>query len=128
MASPVFSSNDRISHYYIAPKRSQAGGGIRGILLGRYMKVKFMHVRYWATFFMALLEALASPAIPPGPERAMGAGGPFVIDTFLMWTANDPVRHHDRLSFGVRDERKHFLRDIYIVANIPSFQEPAPEV
>src|SRR5689334_13151710 len=74
------------------------------------------------------MEALASPAIPPGPERAMGAGGPLVIDTVLMWTANDPVRHHDRLSCGLRDERKHFVRDIYIVANIPVFREPAPEV
>ena len=63
-----------------------------------------------------------------GPERTIRAGGSFVVDTFFVWTANDPVRHHDRLSSSVCDEREHFLRHIDVVANIAAFGEPALEV
>jgi hypothetical protein len=61
-------------------------------------------------------------------EWAIRAGGSFVVDTLFVWTANDPVRHHDRLSSSVCDEREHFHRHIDIVANIAAFGEPALEV
>src|SRR5271163_4746003 len=75
-----------------------------------------------------LLQELACPAVSPDPERAIGTGGSFVIDTLLVWAANDPVCHHDRLSSGLRDEREHLLRNIGIVANVAASGEPASQV
>src|ERR1700760_937010 len=69
----------------------------------------------------ALVSPLTGPAVSPGPERALRAGGTLIIDTLLVWTADDPVRHHDRLSTCLPDEREHLLRHICIVANIATF-------
>ena len=75
-----------------------------------------------------LVQALASPAVAASPKRARRTGGPFVIDTFFMWTAYNSVCHHDGPGPGRLDEPEHFFRNADIVADVGPFGEPSSEV
>jgi hypothetical protein len=70
----------------------------------------------------------AGPTVASSPEWASRAGGPFVIDAFFMWAADNSVRHHDRSSSGCVDELEHFFQNVSIVADIGLIEEPTSKV
>jgi hypothetical protein len=51
-----------------------------------------------------------------------------VIDTFLVWTAYNSVRHHDGPGTSRLEECEHFFRNSSIAADIGPFGEPTPKV
>jgi hypothetical protein len=65
-----------------------------------------------------LVQALAGPAVPSRPERAIRKGGAFVIDAFFMGAADNLVGHDNRLGSGPRYERQHFFDHPDVVADV----------
>jgi len=74
------------------------------------------------------VQPLARPAVAAGPVRARRTGGSFVIDAFFVWTADNPVSHHDGSGSSPVYEREHFCRNSGIIADIGLFGEPASKV
>ena len=64
------------------------------------------------------MQALAGPAVPSRPERAIRKGGAFVIDAFFMGAADNLVGHDNRLGSGPRYERQHFFGHPDVVADV----------
>lgn len=68
----------------------------------------------------SLRNDLAAPAIPMSPKRALRADLTVgIIDTFLVWTAQNTVRYSDGFRLVLLNEYLNALRDGQVGTDIP---------
>ena len=73
----------------------------------------------------ALLNHITRPTVAMRPERALGADGPIrVIRSLLVRTADDTIRHYNRLGPATLYELKDLEAYCWIGANVSVFDEP----
>src|SRR5262249_20565334 len=132
-ADPILTGIANGRYGGISYRRGPATSGWLGSGSGRPAVHHGAPVRHFGkspawNFTTALVYALANAAVASRPERARRTGGPFVIDAFFVWTADNPVSHHDGSGSGPVDEREHFFCNAGIIADIGPSGKPAPKI
>jgi hypothetical protein len=82
----------------------------------------------WLLVGAKSVDSLPRESISPTPEFADGTPFSFVVNSFLVWAADDAIRHDDRQDAMALYEVQDLLRDGWICPHVAVLHFPVPHL